>query len=67
MVTFAPQLQNQAAVNLNGGHMKLKRLILAVLVGGGVFVSCASAAYAVPPDPIVHASEYFPPDPIDGY
>jgi hypothetical protein len=47
--------------------MKLIRLILAVLVGGGVFFSCAGVAYAFPPNPCDHASEYYPPDPIDGY
>ncbi|MFM0213618.1 hypothetical protein PQQ96_40240 [Paraburkholderia sediminicola] len=46
--------------------MKLKRLILAVLVGAGMFISCAGAAYAYPPDPIDHAVEDFPPNPCDG-
>jgi hypothetical protein len=48
--------------------MKLRCIILAVLVGCGVFVSYAGVAFAeeYQAAPVDHADEYFPPNPCDG-
>ena len=42
--------------------MKFKRVILTLLVGGGILIGFAGAAHAYPPQPIDPATSE-PPDP----